>query len=80
MNFSKYLIKWRELYDYIIDGVICIDNNIYKRKTKGNPDHAFAFKKVMNDQVVESKVIDVLWSKTKYGYVKPKIKMQTGKY
>ena len=76
---SKYLIKWRELYDYIIDGVICIDNNIYKRKTKGNPDHAFAFKKVMNDQVVESKVIDVLWSKTKYEYVKPKIKMQTVK-
>lgn len=73
---SKYLIKWRESYEYIIDGVICIDNNIYERKTKGNPDHAFAFKKVMNDQVVESKVIDVLWSKTKYGYVKPKIKMQ----
>ena len=73
---SDYLVKWRESYDYIIDGVICIDNNIYKRKSKGNPDHAFAFKKVMNDQVVESKVIDVIWSKTKYGYVKPKIKMQ----
>ena len=73
---SDYLIKWRESYDYIIDGVICIDNDIYERKTKGNPDHAFAFKKVMNDQIVESKVIDVIWSKTKYGYVKPKIKMQ----
>lgn len=73
---SGYLVKWRESYDYIIDGVICIDNNIYDRKSKGNPDHAFAFKKVMNDQVVESKVIDVIWSKTKYGYVKPKIKMQ----
>ena len=73
---SDYLVKWRESYDYIIDGVICIENNIYERKTKGNPDHAFAFKKVMNDQVVESKVVDVLWSKTKYGYVKPKIKMQ----
>ena len=73
---SDYLVKWRESYDYIIDGVICIDNKKYKRKTKGNPDHAFAFKKVMNDQIVESKVIDVLWSKTKYGYVKPKIKMQ----
>lgn len=76
---SEHLVKWRESYDYIIDGVICIENNIYERKTKGNPDHAFAFKKVMNDQVVESKVIDVLWSKTKYGYVKPKIKMQTVK-
>ena len=73
---SKYLMEWREKYDYIIDGVICIDDKKYSRKAKGNPDHAFAFKKVMNDQVAESIVIDVLWSKTKYGYVKPKIKMR----
>ena len=32
--------------------------------------------KVLTDQIVESKVIDVVWSKTQYGYVKPKIKMQ----
>lgn len=73
---SKYLMEWREKYDYIIDGVICIDDKQYPRKAKGNPDHAFAFKKVMNDQVAESIVINVLWSKTKYGYVKPKIKMR----
>ena len=73
---SKYLMDWRSKYDYIIDGVICIDDKKHSRKAKGNPDHAFAFKKVMNDQVAESIVIDVLWSKTKYGYVKPKIKMR----
>lgn len=72
---SKYLMEWREKYDYIIDGVICIDDKVYERK-KGNPAHAFAFKKVMSDQVAESIVVDVLWSKTKYGYVKPKIKMR----
>ena len=76
---SEYLSKWRETYDYIIDGVICINDKIYKRKKKGNPSHAFAFKKVMTDQIVESRVIDVIWSKTQYGYVKPKIKMQTVK-
>ena len=73
---SEYLMSWREQYDYIIDGVICIHNKIYPRKNKGNPSHAFAFKKVLSDQVVESRVVDVLWSKTQYGYVKPKIKMQ----
>ena len=73
---SENLMKWREKYDYIIDGVICIDDHIYKRKIKGNPSNAFAFKKVLTDQIVESKVIDVIWSKTQYGYVKPKIKMQ----
>ena len=73
---SEYLTKWREKYDYIIDGVICVHDKIYPRKAKGNPSHAFAFKKVLTDQIVESKVIDVVWSKTQYGYVKPKIKMQ----
>ena len=33
----------------------------------------------MTDQIVESRVVDVIWSKTQYGYVKPKIKMQTVK-
>ena len=73
---SDYLMKWRESYEYIIDGVICIQNKKYKRKTKGNPDHAFAFKKVMGDQIGESIVTDVIWSKTQYGYVKPKIKIR----
>ena len=73
---SKYLTEWREKYEYIIDGVICIDNKVYPRKKKGNPSHAFAFKKVLTDQIVESRVIDVIWSKTQYGYVKPKIKME----
>ena len=73
---SNYLVKWRDEYDYIIDGVICIQNKQYARKTKGNPDHAFAFKKVMGDQIGESIVTDVIWSKTQYGYVKPKIKIR----
>ena len=73
---SDYLMKWRDTYDYIIDGVICIQDKKYKRKTKGNPDHAFAFKKVMGDQIGESIVTDVIWSKTQYGYVKPKIKIR----
>lgn len=73
---SNYLIEWRKNYEYIIDGVICINDKIYPRKNKGNPSHAFAFKKVLTDQIVESRVIDVIWSKTQYGYVKPKIKME----
>ena len=73
---SQYLMKWRESYSYIIDGVICIQNKIYERKLKGNPSHAFAFKKVLSDQIVESRVVDVIWSTTQYGYVKPKIQME----
>ena len=33
---SELLVKWRSEYDYEIDGVICINDKIYERKT-GNP-------------------------------------------
>ena len=58
---SKYLTTWREDYKYDIDGVIVVDDHEYPRTSK-NPKHAFAFKMVLSDQVVESKVVDGLES------------------
>jgi DNA ligase (NAD+) len=72
---SKYLIDWRENYDYDIDGIIVADNKKYPRTSK-NPKHAFAFKTVLDDQIVESKVVDVIWSPSKDGYLKPKVQIQ----
>ena len=72
---SKDLLNWRENYDYDIDGIIVADNHIYPRISK-NPKHAFAFKMVLDDQMVESKVVDVIWSPSKDGYLKPKIQIQ----
>ena len=71
---SDRLIDWRKNYQYEIDGVICIDDNIYKR-TSSNPKHAFAFKMVLNDQFVEAQVVQVLWNPSKDGYLKPRIKL-----
>ncbi len=72
---SKYLIDWRENYDYDIDGIIVADNKKYPRTSK-NPKHAFAFKTVLDDQIVESKVVNVIWSPSKDGYLKPKVQIQ----
>ena len=72
---SKYLIDWRESYDYDIDGIIVADDKKYPRTSK-NPAHAFAFKTVLDDQIVESKVVDVIWSPSKDGYLKPKVQIQ----
>ena len=72
---SKYLMDWRENYDYDIDGVIVADDRKYPRTSK-NPKHAFAFKTVLDDQIVESKVVDVIWSPSKDGYLKPKVQIQ----
>ena len=72
---SKYLVDWRENYEYDIDGIIVADDKKYPRTSK-NPKHAFAFKTVLDDQIVESKVVDVIWSPSKDGYLKPKVQIQ----
>jgi DNA ligase (NAD+) len=72
---SDLLLKWRAEYAYEIDGVICINDALYPRKT-GNPEHAFAFKMMLSDQIAEAKVVDVIWSPSKDGYLKPRVQIE----
>ena len=74
-SLSELLMDWRENYPYDIDGVIVEHDKIYPRTNK-NPKHAFAFKMVMSDQIVESPVLDVIWSVSKHGYLKPKVRIK----
>jgi DNA ligase (NAD+) len=71
---SELLVDWRNDYKYEIDGVICINDANYPRK-KGNPEHAFAFKMVLSDQIAEAKVLDVIWTPSKDGYLKPRVQI-----
>jgi len=72
---SSILVEWREGYEYEIDGVIVSSDHIYPRG-EGNPEHAFAFKMVLSDQVAEAKVIDVIWTPSKDGYLKPRVRIE----
>jgi len=72
---SNMLMNWRENYKYTIDGVIVSDDKIYERMDK-NPEHGFAFKMVLSDQLAEAKVVNVLWSPSKDGYLKPRIQIE----
>jgi len=72
---SELLMDWRTNYEYEIDGVIVTDDHIYTRKD-GNPDHAFAFKMVISDQIAEAKVVDVVWTPSKSGYLKPRVRIE----
>jgi NAD-dependent DNA ligase/predicted flap endonuclease-1-like 5' DNA nuclease len=72
---SETLIEWRKDYEYEIDGVICMDDTINPR-VSGNPKHAFAFKMVLSEQVAEAKVLDVLWSPSKDGILKPRVQIE----
>ena len=72
---SDILVDWRKSYEYEIDGIIVSDDKIYPRKS-GNPEHAFAFKMVLSEQMAEAKVIDVIWTPSKNGYLKPRVRIE----
>ena len=72
---SKFLVDWRTNYTYEIDGVIVTNDAVYPRES-GNPDHAFAFKMVLSDQMAEAKVVDVIWTPSKDGLLKPRVRIE----
>jgi len=71
---SQELIDNRSFYEYEIDGIIVTNNMVYKRQ-QGNPEHAFAFKMVLSEQLAEATVVDVIWSPSKDGYLKPRVQI-----
>ena len=74
-SLSECLLDWRKNVEYEIDGVIVTDDHIYPR-VSGNPEHAFAFKMVLSDQMAEAKVVDVIWTPSKNGYLKPRVRIE----
>jgi DNA ligase (NAD+) len=71
---SQLLIDNRRMYDYEIDGIIVTNNKSYERKP-GNPEHSFAFKMVLSEQLAEATVVDVIWTPSKDGYLKPRVQI-----
>ena len=72
---SKNLVYFRNELCWECDGIIITNNDIYPRSNK-NPIHSFAFKMILEDQIAEAKVVNVLWSASKDGYLKPKIQIE----
>jgi len=73
---SKYLLDRRTKGEYTVDGIIVTNNSQHERNTDGNPEYAFAFKDILDDQKAISKVIEVEWKVSKNGYIKPTIVME----
>ena len=74
---SKYLIKRKENSKYDIDGIIVTNNELHEHNKSGNPDYAFAFKDVLDDQKAITKVIDIEWNISKDGYIKPTVLIES---
>ncbi len=73
---SNLLVELRDKYMYEIDGIIVRENK-YVNPENTNPKNAFAFKMILADQVVETRVLEVEWNASKDGYLKPTIKVET---
>ena len=73
---SKLLLTLREKYVYEIDGII-VKQDVYVKPNTTNPKNGFAFKMVLADQMVETKVLGVEWNPSKSGYLKPTIKVES---
>lgn len=73
---SKYLQAIRTKGQYEIDGIVVVDGSQVYSIQGSNPPYAFAFKMVLTDQVAEATVIDVEWSVSKHGYLKPVIRIE----
>lgn len=68
---SKYLKERREKSIYQIDGIIVTDINNNERNKDGNPEYAFAYKNVLEDQIAVTTVLEIDWTPSKDGYINP---------
>ena len=70
---SKYLRDRRSNSEYLIDGIIITDSQKHDRNTDGNPEYAFAFKDILEDQITQSTIIKIEWNISKNGYLNPTV-------
>jgi NAD-dependent DNA ligase len=68
---SKYFLTRRTKSDYQLDGIIITTTELYKRNKIGNPDYAFAYKDILEEQKAITKIIDIEWNTSKDGYIIP---------
>lgn len=68
---SDYLNKRRNKSEYKIDGVIVTSIGEYDRNLDGNPEYAFAYKDILQDQIAKTTIESIEWNISKDGYLKP---------
>lgn len=74
-SMKKYLLDRRTKSIYEIDGIVCQDDSKAYDQTGGYPEHAFAFKMLLDDQIATAEVKEVEWEVSMDGYLKPRVKI-----
>jgi len=73
---SEYFIKRRNKSKYMIDGIIVTNNDEHKRNKTGNPEYAFAYKDVLEEQKAITKIQGIDWNISKDGYIIPTLLLE----
>jgi DNA ligase (NAD+) len=73
---SDYLIDRRKNSEFEVDGIVVFDSGKAYPHKSGNPEHGFAFKTVLQDQIAETKIKKVDWYPSMDGYLKPTIEIE----
>ena len=73
---SKYLNERRTKSLYKIDGIIVTSTNKQERNIKANPEYAFAFKDILEDQIATTHVISIEWNISKDGFIIPTLLLE----
>ena len=76
-NLEEELIYSKNNSIYEIDGIIVQPDSFYERNISDNPKYAFAFKMMIGENIIETEVEDVEWNTSKWGILKPRIKVKT---
>jgi DNA ligase (NAD+) len=70
---SNYLKSRKKESEYLIDGIIVSYGQNTIRHLDGNPDYSFAFKDVLDEQIKQTKIINIEWNISKNGLIIPTI-------
>ena len=74
---SDYLNKRRTNSEYNIDGIIVTNIGNHDRNIDGNPEYAFAYKDILQDQIAKTTVESIEWNISKDGYIKPTLLLKS---
>jgi DNA ligase (NAD+) len=73
---TKYLNERRKKSLYKIDGIIVTSIDNQERNIKANPDYAFAFKDILEDQIAKTNVKSIEWNISKDGFIIPTLLLE----
>jgi len=68
---TKYLALRKTKSPIEIDGLVIEQDKKTVRPTKGNPEYAISFKVTTDENTVDTEVLEVKWTDSKYGTAKP---------